>query len=92
MSKTLDFAGGQMTLLPPSADVCQQCSVKHEPEMPHNQDSLYWQYNFYFEHGRWPTWADALTHCTPQMRDIWIRELAKRGIEVGEVSIDEPAR
>lgn len=63
---------------------CPMCAVKHEPEMPHNRDSLCYQYKFYDQHGRWPTWADAMAHCAPEVKAIWRRELVARGVEVGE--------
>ena len=63
---------------------CPMCAVKHEPEMPHNKDSLCYQYKFYDQHGRWPTWADAMAHCAPEVKAIWRRELVARGVEVGE--------
>ena len=63
---------------------CPLCAVKHEPEMPHNKDSLCYQYKFYDQHGRWPTWADAMVHCAPEVKAIWRRELEARGVEVGE--------
>lgn len=72
-----------MTLLgqtPPGT--CQICATKHEPEQPHNQQSLAYQYKFYDENGRWPTWADAMAHCSDEIRDYWTRELEKRGIKV----------
>lgn len=65
---------------PPGA--CPVCAVKHAPELPHNRDSLAYQYKFYDEHGRWPTWADAMEHCTPEMRAIWVEELTARGVDV----------
>ena len=68
------------TLMPCAPDVCQECAVKHDPEMPHNQQSLYYQYKFYQQHGRWPTWEDALSHCTPEVQDYWKDSLIKRGI------------
>ena len=66
-----------LTLLPPSPDVCQTCASDHEPEEPHNQRSLFYQYSFMAEHGRWPVWADALAHCSEEMREMWIVELRK---------------
>ena len=71
-----------MTLLPPPKDACQTCAVKHPAEAPHNQQSLYYQYWFYGKHGRWPTWADAMEHCTPEVQQLWINALAKRGVIV----------
>lgn len=71
-----------MMLLPPAAGHCQQCAVKHDPAQPHNQQSLYWQFWFtmtYPELERSPTWADAMEHCTPTVRDHWITELIRLG-------------
>lgn len=70
-------------LLPPAPGLCQECAVKHEPEQPHNQRSLYYQYRFYRKNGRWPTWADALAHCSPEVVDAWIDELGRMGVDVG---------
>ncbi len=64
---------------------CGECAVIHEPAMPHNQESLFWQYSFREKNGRWPTWADAMAHCEPEMKAQWIRELAKHGVVVPNV-------
>jgi mannose/cellobiose epimerase-like protein (N-acyl-D-glucosamine 2-epimerase family) len=45
---------------------------------PHNQQSLYYQYAFFGEHGRWPTWKDAVAHCAPEVAAARERELRKR--------------
>jgi len=71
-------------LLPPNPGDCQQCAVDHEPEQPHNQQSLYWQYWFYGKHGRWPTWHDAMRHCTEDIRQFWTKALQERGVDLGE--------
>lgn len=81
--KVIDIAEEGM-LLPPPKGTCPECAVAHEPEMPHNQQSLYWQYHFYNQHGRWPTWADAMAHCTNEIKGLWIEALGKHGIEVKE--------
>jgi hypothetical protein len=70
------------SLLPPAKDVCQKCAVKHDDAMPHNQQSIYWQYWFYSQYGRWPTWADAMSHCTLEMKLAWTKALAEQGITV----------
>jgi len=67
-----------MFLLPCAPDVCQECAVDHKPEEAHNCQSLYYQYKFYGEHGRWPTWADAIAHCEPKIRDLWKQLLMER--------------
>jgi hypothetical protein len=82
---------GTMMLLPPRADSCQICATEHEPELPHNKDSLYYQMAFTMQNpGKWPTWADAMQHCTSQMREDWTRLLLEKGQEVGEVTAPTP--
>ena len=61
---------------------CPECAAVHTPEMPHNQQSLFWQYSFMEKQGRWPTWNDALAHCTPEMRAEWVKRLAEHGVKV----------
>ena len=70
-----------LMLLPPEPGVCQECATDHQPEAPHNQQSLYYQYSFKAKHGRWPTWGDALAHCEESLRATWKTELKKRGIK-----------
>lgn len=77
------------TLLQPRKDVCQQCAVDHPPDLPHDQQSLHYQYWFFSQHNRWPTWADAMAHCDEDMKVVWIEELAKHGIEIQEVAASE---
>ncbi len=66
-------------LLPPAADVCQKCARKHEPELPHDQQSMFWQYWFYrsVNGERWPTWDDAMAHCTIETQAKWKQALAE---------------
>lgn len=59
------------TMLPPADEVCQECGVDHPWDQPHNQQSLCYQYSFFSTHGRWPTWSDAMQHCTPETQAIW---------------------
>jgi hypothetical protein len=70
---------GDFMLLPPAPDVCQECATKHEPESPHNAHSLYYQLSFKADHGRWPTWKDAVAHCPEDIKRVWIAELKKHG-------------
>ena len=76
--KDLPKVGG-FRLLPCAPYVCQECAVLHTPEEPHNVQSLYYQYKFWAEHGRWPTWQDALAHVAEPLRGKWIAELRKHG-------------
>ena len=66
-------------ILPPKAGYCSVCGTDHEPAMPHNAQLLYYQYAFYGEHGRWPTWADAVAHCAPETQAAWKAELTRLG-------------
>lgn len=70
------------TLLPPSPDVCQECAVKHDPQEPHDQTSLFYQAKFFMEHHRYPTWADAMSHSPDEVKAVWIKELKQMGIFV----------
>ena len=75
-------------VIPPPPGVCQQCAVDHAPTLPHNRDTLHYQYWFRNREARagrterWPSWADAMAHCTPEVRDAWTFELALHGVIV----------
>lgn len=82
----VDLATGKETheagawhVIPPPKDCCQICAVKHAPEQPHNAQSLYYQTVFHGMVGRVPTWADALAHCSDEIKFHWERELRIRG-------------
>ena len=62
---------------------CPECAVKHEPHLPHNRNSLTYQYKFYDKHGRWPTWEDAMAHCPDEIKELWKKALEERGVKVG---------
>lgn len=72
-------AGSGAFMLPPAPDVCQECAHKHEPDQPHNAQTMYYQYRFANEHGRWPTWKDAVAHCAPEVQAVWKEALEKAG-------------
>lgn len=61
---------------------CSQCGILHHPDEPHNLQSLYYQYAFRAEHDRWPTWVDAMDHCTPETRARWTEALRERGVDL----------
>lgn len=81
MSQEHPHLGG-FALLPPKPGTCATCATKHAAELPHNQQSLFYQYNFYGQTGRWPTWVDAMAHCSEPMKAEWIKALRVRGVEV----------
>lgn len=77
-----EFGIKDMEILPPAPGNCPECATKHAPEMPHNRSSLYYQMKFYQKNGRFPTWQDAMSHCTDEIKALWIEALKKRGIDV----------
>ena len=60
-------------LLPPRPGLCQTCAKAHRPELPHDPESLYYQTKFNMEHGRIPTWDDAMAHCSEATKAEWWR-------------------
>lgn len=70
------------TLLPPKDGLCPECAVAHQPEEPHNQQSLYYQMSFKKKRDRWPTWKDAIAHCTEEVQEYWTKSLAEKGVKV----------
>jgi len=57
----------------------------HNPDQPHNQQSLFYQYQFYFYYDRWPTWNDAMSHCSPEVKAEWTIALDKKGIKLNDL-------
>lgn len=80
-TKTIDLLK-EGTLLPPSSDKCQQCAVKHAPEQAHDGNSFFYQYWFRKQHDRWPTWKDAIEHCSPEIKSFWVKQLKTNGINL----------
>ena len=67
-----------MMLLPPPDGHCRICAVKHEPDLPHNAQSLFYQMRFKMRYGRDGTWADALAHCDETIQGWWITALREK--------------
>ena len=78
----MDVRKPKVFLVPGPPGKCPECAVDHDPELPHNQQSLFYQYHFYGENNRWPTWKDAMAHCSQEMKDVWIKALAGKGVKV----------
>ncbi len=70
----------RMLLMPPKPGVCQICATDHDESLPHNHQSLYYQYAFYAEHGRWPSWEDAMAHCSEDIKKATIDILKSQGV------------
>lgn len=65
------FGIGDMTILGTRPGTCPECGVVHEPELPHNIKSMFYQVKFYQANNRWPTFEDASAHCTPEIIALW---------------------
>lgn len=63
---------------PPGPNCCQVCGGGHQPDMPHNQQAMFYQQRFLSAHGRYPTWADAIAHCSESMRKAWTTALKEQ--------------
>ncbi len=60
-----------MMFLLSSPDRCEECDRDHEPAHPHNMDSPNYAKWFFAQHGRYPTWADAMGHCPEHEKEAW---------------------
>ena len=69
-----------MHLLQPAEGTCPTCAVEHVATNPHNCQSMYYQMRFYGLRRRWPTWADALAHCSENVRAAWKERLEDMGV------------
>jgi len=66
----------------PPPRTCPECAVDHDPDQPHNRQSLFYQYKFYNEWGRWPTWDNAMAHCSDEVKTFWVKALKQFGIVI----------
>ena len=60
----------------PKEHECATCATTHSPDEPHNGNSLYYLVTFYQDYDRYPTWVDAMAHCSEITRARWWLELA----------------
>jgi hypothetical protein len=77
-----DIDQGKIIILPPAPGLCQECAVKHEPDMPHDFWSLYYQTKFSLENRRAPTWEDAMAHCSEETKKTWKKALADNSVTI----------
>jgi hypothetical protein len=55
--------------------LCQTCQEPHLETLPHKLTSQYYQDTFMKAHGRAPTWADAIAHCSEFTKSNWEKAL-----------------
>lgn len=66
----------------PGPGACRICATVHKPGQPHDRDSLYYQNWFFKRNKRFPTWQDAMAHCSDEVKADFIAHLAERGINL----------
>lgn len=77
-----------MMMLPPRPDLCQTCAWKHEHDQPHNPTTLYYMMKFKMDTGKEATWADAMSHCSDEVKAHWTKHLKKlHGIDVNSTRL-----
>lgn len=75
------------TVLPAAPGTCPECATVHPPEQPHARQSLFYQYRYCQQHGRFPSWNDAMSHCTPAIQRQWREGLREIGYDVPEPEV-----
>ncbi len=75
-----EYGFDKVKIMPPAPGRCQVCAADHAPEAPHNRDSLYYQMSFYQKNGRFPTWKDAMSHCTEPVKEAWLAALREHHV------------
>ena len=80
-----DKYGIEVAPLAQGSGVCRTCGRSHKADQPHDKSSLYYQYRFYDENGRFASWADAMEHCSRTTKMLWRHHLQERGIDPDKV-------
>lgn len=82
--------GSMVMVLPPAPHLCQVCAREHLPELPHDPTTLYYGTVAALA-GEPATWARAMAHCAPEVREAWTEALEARGIDVNGPPRGTPA-
>lgn len=67
--------------IPPKPELCAVCGATHDANVPHNKYSAYYRAQFYAKHKRFPTWQDAMAHCSEEMKEDFTKVLQFMGLE-----------
>ena len=68
--------------------LCNICNGRHPESLPHSAGTPEYQAWFQKEHGRLPTWSDAIAHCSPQAKEFALQWLTRVGIAPFSTGID----
>jgi hypothetical protein len=74
----------QNTFVTPTPGRCPVCATQHPDSHPHDKDSLYYQFKFSAEWGRFPSWRDAMAHCSDEIRAEIGLLLSENGVSLDE--------
>lgn len=75
---------GKLVIPAPKEGACRLCGEIHGAGEPHNLGSLLYQHRFRAEYGRYPTWEDAMSHCSETVKKRFRERLEKHGIPTGD--------
>lgn len=75
-------------IIAPEPGACKICAALHNPDQPHERDSLYYQMRFFQVYNRFPSWDDAMAHCSKAVQLQVKQDLIERGIISEEVKTD----
>ena len=74
-------------IVPPLPGSCRICAARHDPEKPHDKDSLYYQNWFFRRYKRFPTWEDAMSHCDDRTKADFKAMLTRHGISLDDAAV-----
>lgn len=80
---------GAIKVAAPSPGKCKICATAHDPQEPHDRNSLYYQNRFHRSHKRFPTWGDAMAHCKEPVKAAWKEKLLAQGVSPEELAEHE---
>lgn len=67
---------------------CPECHSQHDPELPHDALRAAYRLKFHEKHKRFPTWTDAMAHCSDEMKAAWKKALEEQhGVDVYSINV-----
>ena len=73
---------GRLSIPAPKEGACPVCGEIHGRGEPHNSNSRLYQHRFRKKHGRYPTWEDAMGHCSFTVKKRFCERLKRHGVEI----------
>jgi hypothetical protein len=89
MARRDNFDLNNYTFAPPKPGACAVCATVHDPAMPHDRNSLYYQMRFFQDHHRLPTWGDTIADCSPFRKAYWKMIMKNKGVKISEIVTDD---